>query len=501
MTAQSEREATIGLDLGTSSIKVVAFDASGRAVAQAARPSGLKRSADGSAELDPTGVAELTDEALTEVVAAARHAGYIVRRVGISAAMHSLIPVAADGAPLMPAMTWADLRSQAEAIELWRSPAGPGLYMRTGTPIHAMAPLAKLLWLRRMRPEIFQQAAMYAGLKEWLWRRWFGEWAVDDSMASAMGLYNLATEHWDAEALALAGVTTERLPRLVPTTYARADLPDGTARRLGLDDRTLFVMGASDGVLANLGVGAVDGRQLTLTAGTSLAARRGVAAPTTDPATLIFCYALGPSRFICGAASNNGGDALEWLYRSLLTHWSAPKGSLSQALEEARTARADDLVFLPYIAGERVPFWSDATLGALVGLRAEHTAADALRAAIEGVLFNAAWLIEQVTANAGPPDAVIATGGVFQSAWIAELGASIFGLPVTAAGAEDASARGAALLAEIAAGIQTWESATALAAGQSAQSPNFAPNSEDSERYRRNYQRFRALASALEPVR
>jgi gluconokinase len=273
------------------------------------------------------------------------------------------------------------------------------------------------------------------------------------------------------------------------------------ARRLGLDVGTLITTGASDGVLANLGVGALDGRQLVMTAGTSLAARRGMRAPATNPATRVFCYALGPATFVSGAPSNSGGDALEWIYSKLLTRWNASApGGLAQALDEARTATAEGLFFLPYIAGERAPLWSDATAGALVGLRAEHTATDALRAAVEGILFNAAWLIEQVTENAEAPDAVIATGGVFQSDWIAELAASVFGLPVIAAGAEDASARGAALLADIAAGVQSWESAVVSAAVQLAYAPRLTPRAEEIDRYRAKYHRFRALAAALEPA-
>ena len=417
MRESGNREAVIGLDLGTTSIKAIAFDAYGHPLARAERPASLSRGANGAAELDPERVADAAEEALAEAAMAARGEGYTVRRVGISAAMHSLIPIGPNGEPLAPVMTWADLRPQPDAEALWRTPAGPAVYARTGTPVHAMSPLAKLIWLRRARPALFQRAAMFAGLKEWLWRRWFGEWAVDASLASATGLYNLQTGQWDGEALALAGITADRLPRIVPTTYARQDFPPATARRLGLDAGTLFATGGSDGALANLGAGALDERRLVLTIGTSLAVRRGVAQPLTNPATRVFCYVMGPGRFVAGAASNCGGVTLEWMYHNLLARWSgsAASADLSDALEEASHAHAEGLLFLPYIAGERAPLWSGETSGALVGLRAEHTAADALRAAVEGVLFNAAWLVEQVVDGATSPEAVIATGGVFQS--------------------------------------------------------------------------------------
>ncbi len=499
MRESGDHEAVIGLDLGTTSIKAIAFDRNGQLVARAERAASLTRGADGAAELDPERVADAAEEALAGAATAVRSQGYTVRRVGVSAAMHSLILIGLDGAPPTSAMTWADLRPQPDAEALWRSPTGPEVYARTGTPVHGMSPLAKLLWLRRARPDLFQRTAMFAGLKEYMWRRWFGEWVVDASLASATGLYNLRDGQWDSEALELARVTADRLPRIVPTTYARADLALGIAQRLALDAGTLIVIGGSDGALANLGVGALDGRRLALTIGTSLAVRRGVRVPATNTATRAFCYVLGPDRFVSGAASNSGGATLEWMYYNLLAHWadgSAPS-ALASALEEASHARAEGLFFLPYIAGERAPLWSSDTSGALVGLRAEHTAADALRAAVEGVLFNATWLVEQVIEGSPAPESVIASGGVFRSPWIAQMAADILGLPLILASEVDASARGAALLADIAAGVQAWEEAGTIGEKWLREAPHLAPHPDAMARYQTKYHRFRAIAAAL----
>jgi gluconokinase len=237
-----------------------------------------------------------------------------------------------------------------------------------------------------------------------------------------------------------------------------------------------------------------------LTIGTSLAVRRAVSRPVTNPATRVFCYVLGPERFIAGAASNSGGASLEWLYHNLLARWAAhgaTAGDLPGALEEASRAHAEGLIFLPYIAGERAPLWSAETSGALAGLRAAHTAADALRAAVEGVLFNAAWLTEQVVENTTPPEAIIATGGVFQSVWIAQLAADILGLPVIPAGGVDASARGAALVADIAAGARTWEQAEKAAGAALAGDARVAPHMAETARHRQRFPAFRQWAHAL----
>nr|MBF6591502.1 sugar kinase [Ktedonobacterales bacterium] len=180
---------TIGVDMGTTTVKAVAFDMDGREIARAAEALTLWQDETGAAAQDAAEVYTATTGTLARVAADARARGYVITRVGLSAAMHSLLPVTADGAPLMRAMTWMDGRAEAEAHALWASATGQALYARTGTPIHAMAPLPKLLWLSATQPHIFASAARFVSLKEWVWQRWYGVWEVDASLASATGLY------------------------------------------------------------------------------------------------------------------------------------------------------------------------------------------------------------------------------------------------------------------------------------------------------------------------
>jgi gluconokinase len=195
---------TIGIDMGTTTLKAAAFDEAGRELARAARGVELYHLMEGQAEQEPKAVADAITETLADVAASARSQGYTIARVGISAAMHSILPVAADGTPLGHALIWMDARAQAEAQALWNTVEGKALYARTGTPIHAMTPLAKLLWMRVHHPELIARAARFVSLKEWVWHRWFEEWVVDASMAGATGLYNLREGTWDGGALTLA---------------------------------------------------------------------------------------------------------------------------------------------------------------------------------------------------------------------------------------------------------------------------------------------------------
>jgi gluconokinase len=487
-----QRGCVIGADLGTTSIKAVAFDADGHEIARAAETTALAYMEAGAAEQDPADVYEALIRVLEQVASAARVLGYTVERVGLSAAMHSLIPVAADGAPLSPALLWMDSRAQAAATALWERPAGKAVYQRTGTPVHPMSPLVKLIWMRDQRPDLFRAAAMFVSLKEWAWHRWFGEWQVDAATASATGLYNLLERAWDPEALALAGITAVRLSTIVPTTYARQDAGEPRLTQAGISAETTFAIGASDGVLANLGVGAIGSDVLALTIGTSLAVRTGSGRPFTDAVARTFCYVLDADRYIVGGPSNSGGVVLEWLSRNVLA--GPPPDGLAGLIAAAERAGDDDLLCLPYIAGERAPLWNGHASGVFLGLRLQHGRAHLMRAAIEGIIFNAYVIAARLFDELGQPRRIAASGRVLETAWVRQLVADVFDLPVQYLGNIDASARGAATLANIASGVWTWDD---VARCQASTDGTTTLASSGLGAYQRKLERYRRLCDAL----
>ena len=474
---------TIGLDMGTSTIKAIAFDATGTVMAHAAAEVTTRRQ-DDCAEQDPLEVYEQCVKVLAQATQAAQAQGHSVVRIGVSAAMHSILAVRADGFPLTPALLWMDARAREQAKALWSSPAGKALYARTGTPIHAMSPLAKLLWLRERQPEIWQQAAKFVSLKEWIWQRWFGDWQVDTSIASATGLYCTETEKWDDEALALAGVSPGRLSALVPTTLTRQVMHVPDLLAAGLTSETSLTVGASDGVLANLGVQAITPDALVLTIGTSCAVRRGSSRPFTNPETRSFCYVLDREHFIIGSASNSGGAVLDWALR--LVQGSDSDAAWTDLLQATSNVQSGGLVCVPYLAGERAPLWDATASGTFWGLRLNHQPAHVIRAVIEGILFNARWIAEDLIARDSPPQRLIATGKVLATPWIQQLLAEIFRLPVYDGSQSDASARGAAMLADIAARQAVWPNRLPTA------DPSAVPSA--TPRYESQYAQFKHLA-------
>ncbi len=454
-------DCTIGIDIGTSSVKATAFDAHMQEIARASEEVKSHHDDAGAAEQDPKIVYQSVMNVLIKTSQEAQRQGFTIERVGLSGAMHSLIPVAADGTLLGPSITWMDLRARDEANQLWETPAGKSVYERTGTPVHPMTPLLKLIWMRKRQPEIYQKAAKFVSQKEWIWYHWFGEWRVDASIASATGLYNTRDGCWDAGALSLAGISAEKLSAIVPTTYVKQGIHERQLLQAGISAETAFNIGASDGVLANLGVGAIDSNQMAMTIGTSCAIRVASATPVTDVSTRTFCYVLDTDRFIVGAPANSGGVVLEWLYNSVLsrnpTDREPPK--FVEMLAAAETVQCDDLLCLPYVAGERAPLWRADATGVYFGLQLHHSGPHLMRAAVEGIILNAYWIALGLFQELGQPRRIIASGKVLETEWIRQLTADIFGIPVQFQGAGDASAGGAALLANIATRVMTWQAA------------------------------------------
>jgi gluconokinase len=433
----------LAVDIGTTSAKTLAVDRSGRIAGSHSIGYPLHTPRPGYAEQDPDEICEAVLEGIARVVRQGGWRAGDILCVAFSSANHSLIAVDREGRPLTPIITWADQRSAAQAERLRADGAGLRNYLRTGTPIHPMSPLPKLIWLREERPDVFAAASRFIGIKEYIFHRLFGVYITEHSMASATGLFNLETLRWDPEALRLAGIREEQLPSIAPTTERLTGLKPDLAERLGLAADTPFVLGGQDGVLANLGIGAVEDGVLAVTIGTSSAVRTAVRRPTLDPEGRLFCYALTQHHWIVGGASNNGAIVARWIAERLY-----PGRPMEEVLPLAGRVPpgAEGLIFLPLLAGERAPFWDAHAKGVLFGLTLSHGEHHMLRAAMEGVLFQIAAIVSLMERSGGKAREVRASGGFARSPLWCQMLADMLGAPVRVPESVESSGLGAAQL-------------------------------------------------------
>ena len=444
----------VGLDIGTTSTKVRIYAASGAVIGAGSQDYQLIVSRPGWAEQKPDAIFSAFMAAVPAAISQAQISPGQVGAMGFSAVFHSLIPVDAAGRPLTNMITWADNRSWRQAEQLKNSPAGHALYLRTGTPLHSMSPLTKLIWLRTEAPEIFERAAKFISIKEYVLYQLFGQYLVDHSLASGTGLLDLQRLTWDEEALSLAGIRPDQLSELVPTTHALRGMAPEYAEAMGLAADTPVVIGAGDGVLANLGVGAVGPGQFNVTIGTSSSVRTVIPAPKTDPHGRTYCYALTENHWVAGTPSNSGGMMLRWFHDKFdFSEWSRRERRQSDSYEamiEAAMeipAGAAGLIFLPFLSGERAPVWSADARGVFFGIGLQHGRAHFTRAVIEGILLSVYNIHLPLYDLVGPTGEARISGGFTQSAAVQQLMADIFGYELLVPDVSEASAFGAALLA------------------------------------------------------
>jgi gluconokinase len=436
----------LGIDIGTTATKVVAFDSTGTDHAKAAVAYPLEEPRPGEAVQDPDVIVRAVVQAVREAAAGARAAGARIAGLAFSAAMHTLIGLDGDDRPLTPSITWADTRAAAQAERLRAAPGGLELHRRTGTPLHPMAPLPKLVWFGEVEPQTFAAVRHWVGIKEYVIARLSGEWMTDISVASATGLLELSRLDWDAQALELAGIERAQLPRLVPTTHVLPTLRDAAAQELGLPAATPLVVGASDGPLANLGVGAVRPGVAACSIGTSGALRVMVDRPAVDPLGRVFCYALTDDRWVVGGAINNGGVVLRWVRDALAPELGEHSEAALTELAAQAPVGSGGLIMLPYLLSERAPQWNSLARGAYIGLTRAHRREHLVRAALEGVCLQLALVLQSMTAAGIDVHEVRATGGFARSSLWRQMLTDALALDVGFPEEGEGSSFGAALL-------------------------------------------------------
>lgn len=442
----------LGLDIGTTSTKAVLFSENGEVIQQENIGYPLYTPDISTAEQNPEEIFQAVLKAISNITA--QHPEKQLMFISFSSAMHSVIAMDENDQPLTPCITWADNRSEAWAHKIKDELNGHEVYRRTGTPIHPMSPLAKIAWIVGEQPDIAAKAKKYIGIKEYIFKKLFNKYAVDYSLASAMGMMNLTTLDWDDEALAIAGIKREQLSELVPTTRIFNNCDPGLARLMGIESQTPFVIGASDGVLSNLGVNAIRKGEIAVTIGTSGAIRTIIDEPQTDEEGRIFCYCLTEKHWVIGGPVNNGGMVLRWIRDELASAEVETAKRLGIDPYEVLTKIAggvrpgsDGLLFHPYLAGERAPIWNPDVRGSFFGLTMSHKKEHMIRAALEGVIYNLFTVFQALTeCMDGPVTRVQATGGFARSEVWRQMVADIFETEVVVPESFESSCLGACIL-------------------------------------------------------
>ena len=438
-------EGVLALDLGTSSVRAVVYDARGAMVdaTMSDLPYKVRTTDAGEVSSDPDALVKLITQSIDGALKAARKEKVTILAVGVSCYWHSLMGVDRAGRPTTELLTWADTRSAPETRDMRAHFDEHAYHARTGCFFHASYWPSKLRWLRATRPAAVRRTARWISLGEYLYQQLFGASPVSYSMASGTGLFDVNRCRWDGKALQLAGIEATHLSALSDWDSPLHSLRPAFARRWPELREIPWFLPVGDGALANIGAGASSPRWLCATVGTSGAMRVVLERDRITVPWGTFVYRLDRRRFVLGGALSEGGNVVRWFTDGLGLR-------NKKALKQAAAAIQPDshgLTILPFWAGERSPNWRGDARAVIAGLSLGTQPAQLLRASMEAITYQLVTVTSAMQRVVTRPESVIATGGqlVHSPAW-SQMLADALNQRVMTSPEPEASSRGAALL-------------------------------------------------------
>ena len=493
----------LGLDMGTTAIKAVAYDAElGRAVYVASRPTPVLQPTPGQSEHDPEALWQTVLACLREVAAAG--AGQSVAGLAVSSFAEAGLPLDAAGRPLHPIIAWYDRRTEPQAARWEAEWPASALHAITGQRVSPSFGVTKWLWIREHAPEAAARMAVWLSVPDYILWRLTGQQATDYTIASRTLLFDQRARAWSAELLEFAGLQAHQLPPPLPSGTPVGALTAEAAAASGLPAGMPCVLGGHDHLCAALAAGAYEPGIVIDSSGTAQALLAIVPEFHTGPRLAeggFACYAhVAPGCYVLKAGLKAAGGAVEWLARQLagpsVPSADLPYAELEAAAERGVGRRAGPL-WLPHLIGSGTPEGDRYSQGALIGVRIEHDRGDLFRGLLEGL---ACWLrhnLAEMEALTGQPAAqVVLLGGTTRLRLLAQLKADLLNLPVVIPALAESSATGAALLAGL--GVGVFATPAAAVASLRSERTVLVPDAARAAWYTRLYeQAYRPLYATL----
>ena len=416
----------LGIDLGTSGLKLAAVREDGTVAAQAEAAYGVDRPAPGFAEIDPAAWVAALESALD------RLGSHNWSAVGLDGQMHGLVLVDADGEAVRPAVLWPDRRAD---LQRWRE-LPSDMRQRLANPLTPGMAGPILGWLQEHEPDRVDVAHAALQPKDYLRARLGGGLVAERSDASATLLWDVPADRWASDVVDALGLPARLLPQVVSSSHVV-----GTAR---LPGDPVLVAGAGDTPAALLGSGGLAAGQVQVNLGSGAQILMGVDAPHPSPDPVTHLYADAGGAWYGMVALQNGGLALDRARQWLGFSWD-------ELFAAAASNGSEGVTVLPFLSGERGAVAGPDARGAWLGLSDTTTREDLARAAVEGMVFAAA---EGVRVLSGSVRQVRMTGGGARNPLVPQLLADALQARVDVVPERSASALGAAMLAASGVGVE-----------------------------------------------
>lgn len=453
-------EILIGLDIGTTNIKALAFDVQGSLIAAVKEPTAIIDSA--TQEISPDELWRTCARLIHQVVKSTADGDLISGRsriLGISIASfgESGLLIDRHGHPITSIISWYDQRTL-KWVNWWRERiTEERLYSITGLPYNHIYSVNKLLWLREQQPDLFTSPVTWLCVADWITFCLTGQRATNPSLASRTMMYDLSEMCWSEEILSVAQLKSSLLPPVSFSGTILGQVNSHAASLTGLIEGTPVIVGGHDHACAAIAAGAIEPGTILSSSGTVEA----IFTPTDHP---IPAAQLASSGICCGCHTVPGKYYLiGGVMTGIIVEWMSRVFSGSDELQNierlmrtgASTEKGSNgIVFIPDLAGSGPPQLDPNAWGAWLGLRLEISQADMVRSTMEGLSYRCRQLLEGIILVSGQPMTTLrSVGGGTYNTWWQQIKADVFGTPLEISDLSEATAQGAALLAGIGVGV------------------------------------------------
>ena len=483
----------IGIDLGTSAVKLLLVDENGGIRNEVTREYPLEFPQPGWSQQAPEDWRKAVLEGIPALLSG--FDGSQVAGIGCGGQMHGLVVLDEQDRVIRPAILWNDGRTAAEVDHLNNEVGKDKLSALTANIAFAGFTAPKLLWMRKHEPENFGKIAKIMLPKDYINYILTGVHCCDYSDASGMLLLDVEHKRWSAEMLELCGVTEAQMPKLFESYEVVGTVKPDVARALGLSDHVQVVAGAGDNAAAAVGTGVVGEGGCNISLGTSgtlfiSSERFGV-----DPNNALHAFAHADGGWHLMGCMLSAASCNKWLCDDILktTDYAAEQKDIT-----AEKLGRNHVYFLPYLMGERSPINDTNARGTFVGMTMDTTRSDLVQAVLEGVAFAIRDSFE-VARSLGLdiPSSKLCGGGSKSPLW-RTIFANVLGIPLELPKTEQGPGYGGAMLAMV--GCGRFESVRAAADALVEVASVVEPEADLTARYEERYRQYRTIYPALKPV-
>lgn len=457
-----EHQYLLGIDVGTSSIKVALVNVNGVLVNIERKEYSVISPQEGWAELPIDTLWNHFLQCLEKLIAKSQIDAKDIKAIGVSCLCPGLMPLGEKGEALLNPIIFMDKRSVNEVEIIKGKISEEELFKISGNKLMAGAcSLTSMLWIKRNKPEIYKKTKFFGHLNTYFVHKLTGNFGIDYTNASYTGLFETSGGYkWARDIAEIIGIDAEKLPPVIPSDAAAGSLNSSQLIDLGLLQGIPVAMGGADTACSALAVGVVEHNQVFESVGTTNVITICSERPVFDIRFINRCHVV-KDRWLYHGALSSTGASLKWFRdefcQDLVKKEEETGVNAYQAMDELAqhaSPGANGLIFLPYMAGERSPVWDPDAKGVFYGLSLQTKKNDMIRAILEGCGFGLRQLIEMAEGITGEKiDAFVAIGGGAKSKVWGQIKADITGKIIRILDINDAAVIGATLLAGIAAGI------------------------------------------------